>query len=307
MMGTSSRFDHAPDYYFCTAFWLLGNYSLGSWSSNWERQAWYSSRWPGGHLPVVEALKAEPKQVRPWRGDVGLAGRVSGAVRGGAGLTVQLVRADGWSVAAQVGADERYEFTDVPLDSYRVVVVEADRSQEITLTRERPAATANFDLTGVKIEAEASVVRGVVRGGAGQTVRLSRAENWSQEQAVAPDGSYRFVGLAAGAYAIALGNTGVVQTGIILDGRNEVVVDLAAARLGVGGDGWRVRPGLRCRALPGYGALRSCPFICGPTVGKGSRSVPAPRLNSAPTPASSRRWASAATCSSPRAQTSWPR
>ena len=32
MMGTSSRFDHAPDYYFCTAFWLLGNYTLGSWS-----------------------------------------------------------------------------------------------------------------------------------------------------------------------------------------------------------------------------------------------------------------------------------
>ena len=160
MMGTSSRFDHAPDYYFCTAFWLLGNYSLGSWSSDWEGQAWYSSRWPGGHLPVVEALKAEPKQVRPWRGDVGLAGRVSGAVRGGAGLTVRLVRAEGWSVTAQVGANERYEFTDVPLDSYRVVVVEADRKQEITLTRERPAATANFDVTGVAIAAEASIVRG---------------------------------------------------------------------------------------------------------------------------------------------------
>ena len=106
---------------------------------------------------------------------MGLAGRVSGAVRGGAGLTVQLVRADGWSVTAQVGADERYELADVPLDSYRVVVVEAERSQEITLTRERPAATANFDLTGVKIEVETSVVRGVVRGGAGQTVRLQPA------------------------------------------------------------------------------------------------------------------------------------
>jgi hypothetical protein len=248
MMGASSRFDHAPDYFFCTAFWLLGNYSLGSWSSDWESQAWYSGRWPGGHLPVVEALKAEPKQARPWRGDVGLAGRVSGTVRGGTGLTVQLVRTDGWSVNAQVGANERYELTDVPLDSYQVVVAEADRKQEITLTRERPAATANFDVTGVKIATEASIVRGGVRGGAGQTVRLSRAENWSQEQAVAPDGSYRFTGLAPGVYAMALGNTGVTQTGIILDGRNEVVVDLA-----VPGWGWELKDG---GAGPGFGVVR---------------------------------------------------
>ncbi len=248
MMGTSTRFDHVPDYYFCTAFWLLGNYSLGSWSSDWESQAWYSGRWPGGRLPVVEALKAEPKQARTWRGDVGLAGRVGGTVRGGAGLAVQLARADGWSVAARVGTDERYELTDVPLDSYRVVVVEADRSQEITLTRERPAATANFDLTGVTIDANASVVRGIVRGGAGQTVRLSRAENWTQEQTAAPDGSYRFAGLQAGVYAVALGNTDVVQTGIILDGRNEVVVDLAAP-----GWGWEVTDG---GPGPGFGVVR---------------------------------------------------
>ncbi len=136
----------------------------------------------------------------------------------------------------------------MPLDSYRVVVVEADRSQEVSLTRERPAATANFDLKGVAIELEASVVRGIVRGGAGQTVRLSRAENWSQEQAVAPDGSYCFAGLRAGAYAVALGNTGVAQTGIILDGRNEVVVDLVAP-----GWGWEVTDG---GPGPGFGVVR---------------------------------------------------
>jgi hypothetical protein len=248
MMGTSSRFDHAPDYYLCSAFWLLGNYSLGSWTSDWEGQAWYSGRWPGGHLPIVEVLKAEPKQPRPWRGDVGLAGRVSGAVRGGAGLAVQLVRADGWSVAAQVGTDEHYEIKDVPLDSYRVVVISADRSQEVTLTRERPTAIANFDLTGTKIEAKVSVVRGIVRGGAGQTVRLSRAEDWALEQPVALDGSYRFTGLRAGIYALALGDTGVVQEGIVLDGRNELVVDLAAP-----GWGWEMSDG---GAGPGFGVVR---------------------------------------------------
>jgi hypothetical protein len=248
MMGTSSRFDHAPDYYFCTAFWLLGNYSLGNWSPDWESQAWYSGRWPGGHLPVVEALKAEPKQVRLWRGDVGLVGRVSGTVRGGAGLAVQPTQAVGWSVTAQVGANERYEISDMPLDSYRVVLTEADRSQELTLTRERPAATANLDLTGVPIEPEASVVRGKVQGGAGQTVRLSRAGNWSQEQALATDGSYRFTGLAAGSYAVTLGNTGVSQTGIILDGHNELMVDLAAP-----GWGWEVTDG---GSGPGFGVVR---------------------------------------------------
>jgi hypothetical protein len=65
---------------------------------------------------------------------------------------------------------------------------------------------------------------------------------------VAPDGSYRFAGLQAGAYAVALGNTGVVQTGIILDGRNEVVVDLAAP-----GWGWEVADG---GPGPGFGVVR---------------------------------------------------
>ena len=91
-------------------------------------------------------------------------------------------------------------------------------------------------------------MRGVVRGGAGQTVRLSRAEGWSQEQIVAPDGGYRFVGLAAGSYAVTLGNSGVAQTGIVLDGRNEVVVDLAAP-----GWGWEVTDG---GAGPGFGVVR---------------------------------------------------
>jgi len=249
MMGTSSRFDHAPDYFFCTAFWLLGNYSLGSWSPAWEGQAWYSSRWQGGKLPVVDALKAELKQTRPWRGDAGLAGRIAGIVQGGVGLTVQLQRGDGWSATARVGADSRYEFCDVPLDSYRVTVVEANRSQDVSLSRERPAATANFDLSGTTIVPEASIVRGVIRGGAGRTVRLSRpADNWSQEVTAAPDGGYRFTALRAGTYDLTLPNTGVMQAGIVLDGNNEAVVDLASP-----GWGWQVTDGGRS---PGFGVVR---------------------------------------------------
>ncbi|MEZ4615697.1 MAG: hypothetical protein R2867_09310 [Caldilineaceae bacterium] len=69
MMGTSQRFAPAPDYYFCTAFWLLANAQLGSTSSWWETHAWYSDRWQGNALPVVFALKAEPKVARHWHGE----------------------------------------------------------------------------------------------------------------------------------------------------------------------------------------------------------------------------------------------
>ncbi len=249
MMGTSSRFDHAPDYFFCTAFWLIGNYRLGSWSPDREGQAWYSSRWPGGQLPVVAALKTEPKQARSWRGDAGLAGRVGGVVRGGAGLAVKLQRADGWLATTRADADGRYEFRDVPLDSYRVVVAEADSSQDVMLTRDRPAAAANFDLSGVAVVLEANVVQGMVRGGAGRTVHLSRpADGWSQDQTVAPDGSYRFEKLASGSYAVAVAGTDVSQAGIVLNGKDEASVDLV-----VPGWGWQVTDG---GASPGFGVVR---------------------------------------------------
>ncbi len=253
MMGTSARFDHAPDYYFCTAFWLLANYNLGHWAPEWEGQAWYSGRWPNGRLPVVDVLKAEPKKVRQWRGEAGVAGRVTGSVRGGAGLTVQLAPGGGalplgWPRTVRVDANGRYEFGDVPLGRYRVTVVEAEKSQEVTLARERPASVANFDL-GVTVEVAASTVRGVVRGGAGMKVRLTRpADGWSQELSVTPDGSYRFAGLAAGRYAVTLVDSGVGQGDLVLDGRNEVVVDLAMP-----GWGWEVTDG---GPGPGFGVVR---------------------------------------------------
>ena len=123
---------------------------------------------------MVEALKAEPKQARSWRGDVGLAGRVSGRAQSGAGFEIRLERGDGWAVTTRVDAEERYEFIDVPMASYRVLVVGTERSREVTLTRERPAATANFDLSGINLTRAASILGGTVRGGAGQTVRLGR-------------------------------------------------------------------------------------------------------------------------------------
>ena len=84
MMGTSTQFPIAPPWYFCTAFWLLGSDRLGIGASPWEGHAWYSDLWPGGWLPVVDALKTEPKQARPpipqdWqRGTATVQGRIRG-------------------------------------------------------------------------------------------------------------------------------------------------------------------------------------------------------------------------------------
>ena len=83
MMGTSRLLSPAPDYYFCTAFWLLGNFALGSWAPAWENAAWFSRNWPGNQLPIVSALMAEPKQPRAWRGDAGRPGKLTGIIRNG--------------------------------------------------------------------------------------------------------------------------------------------------------------------------------------------------------------------------------
>ena len=249
MMGSSTRFDHAPDFYFCTAYWLLANYNLGSWAAEWEGQAWYSGRWPGGRLPAIEALKAEPKQARPWRGDGGIAGRVGGAVRGGVGATVKLERADGWVATTQIGTDERYEIIDVPLASYRISIVEARQSQDVTPTNEQPSVTVNFDLSGVALAFEKSIVRGRVTGGAGQTLRLTRDDDgWTQDLIVPAGGLYRFTGLRAGVYTLALVGTEIVQGDIVLDGRDELTVDLAAL-----GWGWEITDG---GVSPGFGVVR---------------------------------------------------
>ena len=61
LMNTSKRYERAPDWFFCSAFWLLGNYTLGHYAPQWEGAAWYSHQWPGGQLPAIAALKAEPK------------------------------------------------------------------------------------------------------------------------------------------------------------------------------------------------------------------------------------------------------
>jgi hypothetical protein len=250
LMDTSSRYERAPDWFFCSAFWLLGNYTLGHYASEWEGAAWYSGQWPGGKLPTVAALKAEPKRARQWHGDGGIACAVSGHVKNGSGVTLQLARGEAWVDKVLIGQDESYRFVDVPAESYELSVVEAPQfKQTVRLSAGQPEAQVDFDLAGVDIPHEESTVAGTVSGGAGMSLRLGRpADGWSRAQAVGADGSFRFSGLAKGTYVMVLDGTNVGRAEIVLDGKNTVEVNLSAP-----GWSWQVSDG---GAGPGFGVLR---------------------------------------------------
>ncbi len=123
-----------PDYYFCTGFWLMANKGMGSPTSNgFENDAWYSP-WraeTGGRLPVVDALKALPKQARKAPADTLPAPASPGASRifgtvvdqkkqpvPGAAVSLRSNAIETRSVV--VPTSGTYEFKDLPAATYLV-------------------------------------------------------------------------------------------------------------------------------------------------------------------------------------------
>lgn len=142
MMGTSQRYAPAPDYYFCTGFWLLASAVLESDPAVPEQQTWYSPHWPQNALPIVAALKRETKRerhpdwpTRPMQ-SAGVAVQeaipapsersahsvVSGQVRGGAEARLWLVRADGMVYRTLAQIDGRYRFIHLAAGRYTLWV-----------------------------------------------------------------------------------------------------------------------------------------------------------------------------------------
>ncbi|NOZ29229.1 MAG: carboxypeptidase regulatory-like domain-containing protein [Chloroflexi bacterium] len=234
LMGTSQRLPPAPDYFFCSAFWLIGNYVLGHWAAPWEGQAWYSSRWPQGRLPIVDALKAEPKQERPWSGGAATGGTIQGHVRQGAGRRL-ILQGPNWQLSTIVAPDESYRFTGLPEGEYTIHVDGTEIARTVSVRPGDPPVVLDFDLSGVVIRPRHSVIHGTVRNGAGRTLVLSR-DDWEARTEVGLDGSYRFEELPAGTYTLAIEGTDVRRDGIELDGERIVVIDLA-----VPGWGYTVR------------------------------------------------------------------
>ncbi len=194
MMGTSQTFEQAPDYYFCTAFWILGNRVLGSLSSHWEPQAWFSDRWPGGKLPVVDALRSLPKRAWQPLGDATEppeeeGSRVHGHVFGGANRRIVL-RSMTFTAETVVRPDETYAFEGIPAGTYRVAVlgtdavrtgVEVDGIHPVEVNfdlREEPPAAWTYTTEDGGPGPGFSIIRCRVTGKTGLAVHIA-AEGWA--------------------------------------------------------------------------------------------------------------------------------
>jgi len=245
MMGTSKRFKPAPDYYFCTAFWLMANARLGSSSNWWEGHAWYSERWTGGMAPIVHALRAEPKAVRRWRdaGEVGATIKLHGIVLHAGEMRTVVVEQDGREVKRiELDSASRYLIDGLLPGKYTVRVARSEDEQSpvdaaasaqmtaqlIELTPGKDEVVVNFDLTLPDEGATNSVIFGSVRGGAGSIVMLLRASDGEEWVTLArDDGSFRFVDLPAGVYNARVHANGGRVNDLVLDGANELAIELA--------------------------------------------------------------------------------
>lgn len=235
MMGTSQRFAPAPDYYFCTAFWLLANAHLGSTSSWWETHAWYSERWAGGVLPIVHALKAEPKVARQWRDDVAddlitLRGTVAHA---GDYRTVILEKNGQEKARVTLDNNSHYTIPELGPGSYVLRIPGTAVEEAIELSAGQNELVVNFDLTPTGPALRQSRVEGTVRGGSGAVLLLVRASDGEEWVTMArSDGSFRFVDLPPGEYSLRVNPQGSRVDRLVLDGLNQRQVELAVAGWG---------------------------------------------------------------------------
>jgi len=77
-----------------------------------------------------------------------------------------------------------------------------------------------------------SVISGHVRNGAGRTLWLTRDGAQITTQPVAADESYRFTGLTAGTYRVAVAGTHVVSSPVTLTGTDSATIELIAPAAG---------------------------------------------------------------------------
>jgi hypothetical protein len=254
MMGTSARFQAAPDYYFCSAFWLLGNASLGNASTWAEHHAWYSDRWGGNALPIVRALRAEPKAVRRWQADVPVGARtvLHGTVlNAGDRRTLILERGSVEVGRATLDANSRYVIPDLLPGNYSLRVEGTAIEQPVSLVPGQESALVNLDLAET-FALSGSTLVGKVRGGAGAVVLLLRTNDGEEWVTMAKDdGNFKFVDLPPGFYNVRVQGEGSHVSGVMLDGKNTREVELA-----VSGWGYTIEnvqttgtrgPSIRCR------------------------------------------------------------
>ncbi len=191
MMGTSRHTPPAPDYYFCTAFWLLAHGALEGSGAVDEQNAWYSpkrrgesEKEPGEGGPI--SLPAGPVPVAETFGWSTLP-------------IVSLLKAEPKRPRARAGREESPP--QVPV----------------------PGSRCGLRPTGD------GVLSGKVRGGAGAQVRLTHSDGFAYESIARTSGVYRFVNLPAGRYSLEVTDpAGSRVEAIDIGPAEEAVCDAAA-------------------------------------------------------------------------------
>lgn len=237
LMGTSHRFPPAPDYFFCAAFMVIANTQLAGLNSWWERFAWYSARWPGGVLPIVKALRAEPKIVRKRQGTASSMPLITlrGTVLNARTQHTVILERNGLQVASAVlDTSSRYELPDLTPGAYVLRVEDTPVQEAVNLTPDQREMVVTLDVGAPAPEAASrSIVSGHVRGGAGAVVVLLRQADGEEWVTMArDDGGFRFIDLPAGGYSVRVTPEGSRVDNVELDGRNHAEVDLAVAGWG---------------------------------------------------------------------------
>lgn len=191
MMGTSRHTPPAPDYYFCTAFWLLAHDALQGEGAVDEQNAWYSPL----HLAERGGEGEEEKELLSLP-----AGRVP------------VAETFGWAT-----------LPIVPL-----LKAEPKRRRERQGLEEKtgqPQVDASRDTVRPRGE---GVLSGKVRGGGGAQVRLTHRDGFAYESIARATGVYRFVDLPAGRYSLEVTDpAGSRVDGIDLAPAQELACDLA--------------------------------------------------------------------------------
>lgn len=239
MMGSSERFRVAPDEYFCSMFTLLANSELGSQSDWLESRAWYSKLWCGHSLPIVKALRAEPKVLRRWQNEDHQATRVTlhGIVYHATSAQTIILDQNGIE-RARVGldAENRYRFPDLTPGTYTIRVENTNLLESVTLLADQPSAVLNLDL-GDLLQQISGTIQGMVRAGAGAVVMLLRMDDGQEWVAMAKeDGTFRFIDLPMGTYNARIYPTGSRVDELILINDEENGTPSKTIELSI--DGW---------------------------------------------------------------------
>jgi hypothetical protein len=152
---------------------------------------------------------------------------IYGVIHNGAGRTAVLLK-DGKEVARKgLGVDETYRFAGLPAGDYVITLEGTDLKSPMTRMNGRDQV--QVDLT---LALKQSVIRGRVRNGAGRTVALLANGAEAATQTVAADETFRFAGLQAGTYRVAVAGTNVVSGELKVDGVNEATTELIAPAAG---------------------------------------------------------------------------